>query len=1051
MPIDFSLLQKENILPDLKAEFSFTDQLSKLVTTPITTTFDLLDYPGAVVRGILAGRGSKSFSFTDRASGKDVLKNLGVKVDEGFLGGVAGFATEVVLDPLIFTSSITGLSKAGKWAKELDHINESLKIAEKVKGAGIATEAVDRSIPGMIERQRELYKQLNRIDPSTTLKQKSGLKHLDKSIETQIAEGKRGLSFLGQTSAWTPPKPLLKVQTFLTEKGLDNPITRFLKEKFSTAKNTEAGQLLYEYKEAAARAASLEAEKIANQIKNTLPTEDSKKALIYAVEDRGITPQTLDASNFDYSVAITNKATANIERLKIWAKDRLATITDEGKKIAIQDLLAKSIEKQIKKANKLVDNFNELIQYRKAELGRRQGFVQQQSGKFPDITTFATKLGDALDDFLKIEQANYIDITKLEDPLQSYLPHITTAEGREFLNSNREARNWMISTINTKLGFTKSRQKTGFTIEDINKHMRTEHGLNFDVLSQDPSAIFASRAMGHANAVSSARNVNAAIELYSTSKQILVNPKTNRKIHPFKSLDKSKEVHIAQLLETSGITAIDIGGKHITWDSGANARQIWSAIKKQVPEVDLEKFNRVLDADLVVDIKSMRDLSESPDFIKRWMAPINNIYKVALTAIPPASIPHVGTNVAGFLWMNHVAGVNPLRYTSAVQKLLAKFAIDNPEHWVSKAVPDAWKKLDLEVLKDFKLSGASQTHIDAELFDLVPESKSSDSLVQKLAGKLTGRNKISNPTLAAVQDTLIHKSMDINRFVEEVARLTHFEDKLAKGFTTFDAAGSVKKYLFDYTDLTDWEKKYAKHLVLFYTFARKNLPLAMQEMFQNRRAYTTAKFANSTYTDDDTIPEYVRNSLQWRLAPGMFLDVKNPIGEANRFSIQNESVGSTPRKIIGQLNPVLKIPFELMTGIETFRGKSIEELNRLSDKWGPMWHKVGLATRIETKSGIEYRMRPYFYHILKNLPTSRIAQVFSDIVDPETSMLSISGLRLKKFDVDKLKKGMERESLLKIIKETPQIRQFTRSFSIEKEPSDRVKILLKRLRQLEEQ
>jgi hypothetical protein len=92
--------------------------------------------------------------------------------------------------------------------------------------------------------------------------------------------------------------------------------------------------------------------------------------------------------------------------------------------------------------------------------------------------------------------------------------------------------------------------------------------------------------------------------------------------------------------------------------------------------------------------------------------------------------------------------------------------------------------------------------------------------------------------------------------MEDNARLAHFitmrtEDtglmksngwlnKKATGevMSAEDAAASVKRYLFDYAELTPFERDYMKTIIPFYTWMRKNIPLQMQQVYENPVRYS---------------------------------------------------------------------------------------------------------------------------------------------------------------------------------------------------------------------
>lgn len=75
---------------------------------------------------------------------------------------------------------------------------------------------------------------------------------------------------------------------------------------------------------------------------------------------------------------------------------------------------------------------------------------------------------------------------------------------------------------------------------------------------------------------------------------------------------------------------------------------------------------------------------------------------------------------------------------------------------------------------------------------------------------------------------------------EDLMRLAHFIDALEKAPKTDSiteaaeiAAKRVRKYNFDYQDLTNIEKKVFRRAVPFYTFMRKNVPLMIENYFTN--------------------------------------------------------------------------------------------------------------------------------------------------------------------------------------------------------------------------
>lgn len=81
----------------------------------------VLDTPGAIGRGILAGKPLSGFTFDNatRVSGEQLNKQIGLNIRNPYLRTAAGFATEVFTDPLFFLGLGTkAVSKAGAAARK---------------------------------------------------------------------------------------------------------------------------------------------------------------------------------------------------------------------------------------------------------------------------------------------------------------------------------------------------------------------------------------------------------------------------------------------------------------------------------------------------------------------------------------------------------------------------------------------------------------------------------------------------------------------------------------------------------------------------------------------------------------------------------------------------------------------------------------------------------------------------------------------------------------------------------------------------------------------
>jgi hypothetical protein len=156
-----------------------------------------------------------------------------------------------------------------------------------------------------------------------------------------------------------------------------------------------------------------------------------------------------------------------------------------------------------------------------------------------------------------------------------------------------------------------------------------------------------------------------------------------------------------------------------------------------------------------------------------------------------------------------------------------------------------------------------------------------------------------------------------------------------------DAAMDVKKWHFDYAELTDFEREKMKRLIPFYTWMRKNMPLQIEAIARNPGRYgnaTTKMFEAIESIDEDLeelpIPDYFHELNMVRLPrelasvaltlnkkadnlmssigfgregageeglQPLYLDPQLPFQDMNRFNYKD---------IVSSLTPLIRVPIE---------------------------------------------------------------------------------------------------------------------------------------------
>ncbi len=170
---------------------------------------------------------------------------------------------------------------------------------------------------------------------------------------------------------------------------------------------------------------------------------------------------------------------------------------------------------------------------------------------------------------------------------------------------------------------------------------------------------------------------------------------------------------------------------------------------------------------------------------------------------------------------------------------------------------------------------------------------------------------------------------NLGNVLESHAKVAHVVDKLRKGMDLDGAILSAKKYLFDYSDLTNFERVWLRRLVPFYTWFRKNTPLQLETLFTKPGKIAVLRHAQVALEDDlggpvDTtvVPKWIRQ--RW------FTARKNDDGSVESlsglgFGTEDLSFFDRPfLNFLSMLNPMLKAPLQAGFERDFFRDIPLE-------------------------------------------------------------------------------------------------------------------------------
>ena len=284
----------------------------------------------------------------------------------------------------------------------------------------------------------------------------------------------------------------------------------------------------------------------------------------------------------------------------------------------------------------------------------------------------------------------------------------------------------------------------------------------------------------------------------------------------------------------------------------------------------------------------------------RFLDELHSIYRTAFTQYFPA---FYSRNMISNVFMNMMAGdVGIKHYVRALNQLRAM----TPE--------DALYLGGLGVLDSGKIR---------EVFEFMQESRGGISRSMKsFIARAPG-----GEALAKAGRKVDTATREGGHAIENFTRYAHFLAKKDAGFTDSEAAESVIKFLFDYQDLTDFERAVPRRMMLFYTFFRKNLPLMLEQTFKNPRfmmlyARSTGQ-TNSSIVEPDWLPDsfFFGSDEQGRT---IRLNFGLPPEDLARFDPEGKGLSRVFELMISSLVPVIREPFQFVSGKDLFTGRPRE-------------------------------------------------------------------------------------------------------------------------------
>lgn len=486
-------------------------------------------------------------------------------------------------------------------------------------------------------------------------------------------------------------------------------------------------------------------------------------------------------------------------------------------------------------------------------------------GIIPEAQALANTIKMHLSNILTTEMKAGVPVSSLAGGARNiqYFPRITTKEASQYL---KQAQVGGAKVWNAKIANALRRKTGDFTLQEFNDFVAT-HGL---------------KSLG-GRSVEQFFMQQPAYAVYA------------------RSVRSAKAVTSAQFLDDVGKTF----GTPI-----AKAPSFWQELPDSVTKLNPSLKGLKFDPEVMSEITRTTAQYINPQQAKiflRGFDTVQNLWKKWTLA--PFPKYHL-RNMVGNMWNNYLAGVDLRNYPKAQAIQMYRKYKGTKFGRVAEA---ELRKLGITTQM------ADDTIMQAEKMGVLGRGWYAADIETTLKKELE-RGFISQPLRIKAKkiitgEIITEKGMAFGSTIENNARLAHFIDRLSKGDDAMQASISVKKFLFDYGDLTAFEKQVMKRLFPFYTWTRKNIPLQAEMIWKQPEKFAPLAVPLRRRDPQDLLKlKYARPDLYERLPVELKRDVDTvtyvplegliPAGDLAKIIRPQEMV-------LELLTPYLRAPIEL--------------------------------------------------------------------------------------------------------------------------------------------
>jgi hypothetical protein len=166
---------------------------------------------------------------------------------------------------------------------------------------------------------------------------------------------------------------------------------------------------------------------------------------------------------------------------------------------------------------------------------------------------------------------------------------------------------------------------------------------------------------------------------------------------------------------------------------------------------------------------------------------------------------------------------------------------------------------------------------------------------------------------------LIRKNYALGQASDNYSRFILAYDSALKGNDAVTAAARVKRFFFDYEDLSTLDKV-MKQIIPFWVFYSRNMHVQITNMWLNPKPYLIYNNVKDNISDrEKPLPPFVRQMGGFKLPVGKGLYAMPDFG----FTRINQELSdlTNPKRLLNKVNPVFSVPIEQIMGRDAFTEK----------------------------------------------------------------------------------------------------------------------------------